>query len=141
LTRVPNVHEALERTLVELFPVLRGVSVTHRWGGILGVPRDWFPSVGLDRRTGLAWAGGYGGDGVATSNLAGRTVADLELRRDTERTTLPWVRTRTKRWEPEPLRWLGVNSVSRLMSRADRVGARTGTPSRAAAAFWKAVER
>lgn len=136
---VPKVHEALQQTLVDLFPVLRGTQITHRWGGNLGVPRDWYPSVGFDRATGMAWAGGYIGDGVATANLAGRTVADLVLGQDTPITHLPWVRRRTKRWEPEPLRWLGVNAVTQLMSRADRTETATGGPSRSAALFWKAL--
>ncbi len=135
--RVERVHAALRTTLVDLFPVLHDVEVTHTWGGNLGVPRDWFPSVGLDRTTGLAWAGGYVGDGVATSHLAGRTVADLVLGRDTDLVHLPWVRRRTRKWEPEPLRWAGVNAVTALMTRADRTEARTGRPSRAAAAFWR----
>ena len=139
--RVDRVHAALREILVDLFPVLRGVTVTHRWGGNLGVPRDWYPSVGLDRTTGMAWAGGYVGDGVATSHLAGRTVADLVLSHDTARTALPWVRRRTRKWEPEPLRWLGVNAVLALMTGADRGELRTGRPSRAAAAFWNHVER
>ncbi len=137
--RVERVHAALRETLVEMFPLLRDAAVTHTWGGNLGVPRDWFPSVGFDPTTGLAWAGGYVGDGVATSHLAGRTVADLVLGRDTERTRLPWVRPRVKRWEPEPLRWAGVNAVTALMTRADRTEARTGRPSRAAAAFWRSL--
>jgi glycine/D-amino acid oxidase-like deaminating enzyme len=135
--RNPRVHAALERILVELFPVLRGVSITHRWGGNLGVPRDWFPSVSFDRTTGLARAGGYVGDGVATSHLAGRTVAELILGHETARTVLPWVRRREKRWEPEPLRWLGVNAVTALMTAADRSERRSGKPSRGAATFWK----
>ena len=61
---------------MELFPVL-GRPGTHGWGGPLGVPRDWFASVGLDRATGIGWAGGYVGDGLATTNLAGRTLPDL----------------------------------------------------------------
>lgn len=136
---VPRVHDALQSIMVELFPVLRDAAVTHRWGGNLAVPRDWYPSVGFDRTSGLAWAGGYVGDGVAAANLAGRTVADLVLGMETERTTLPWVRRRTARWEPEPLRWLGVNAISALMRRADRTEARTGRPSRAASVFWKAM--
>lgn len=135
-----RVHDGLRTILVELFPVLGDVTITHRWGGNLGVPRDWYPSVGLDRTTGMAWAGGYVGDGVATSHLAGRTVADLVLGHDTELTSLPWVRRRTKRWEPEPLRWLGVNAVTALMTHADRSEQRTGRPSAAAAAFWRAIE-
>jgi glycine/D-amino acid oxidase-like deaminating enzyme len=135
--QVERVHDALHGILVDLFPVLAGVGITHRWGGNLGVPRDWYPSVGLDRRTGQARAGGYVGDGVATSQLAGRTLADLITGADTPRTHLPWVRRRTARWEPEPLRWLGVNAVTALMTRADRTEARTGRPSRSAAAFWR----
>ena len=99
--------------------------ITHRWGGPLGVPRDWYPSVGLDRSTGLAWAGGYVGDGVTTTNLAGRTLADLILRRDTERTELAWVDHHSRDWEREPLRWLGVNAGLRLSAAADRRESRT----------------
>ena len=91
------------------------------------------PSVGLDRDTGLAWGGGYVGDGVGCSALAGRTLADLVLRRDTEETRLLWVGHRWRQWEPEPLRWAGVRGVGALMASADRVEARSGRPSRRAA--------
>jgi len=131
--RVPAVFEALRRTLAELFPVLGDVPVTHCWGGPLGVPRDWCASVGLDQATGLAWAGGYVGDGVSTTNLSGRTLADLITGRDSELAALPWVGHRSPPWEPEPLRWLGLNAGLRVMSVADREEARTGRPSRAAA--------
>lgn len=131
--RVPAVFEALRRTLAELFPVLGDVPVTHCWGGPLGVPRDWCASVGLDQATGLAWAGGYVGDGVSTTNLSGRTLADLITGRDSALVALPWVGHRSPPWEPEPLRWLGLNAGLRVMSVADREEARTGRPSRAAA--------
>ena len=76
---------------MELFPALGGAAITHRWGGPIGVPRDWYSSVGLDRRTGIGWSGGYVGDGVSTTNLGGRTLADLILARDTDLVRLPWV--------------------------------------------------
>ena len=123
------VFARLLASLVDLFPVLRGVRVSHAWGGPLGVPRDWCASVGLDVSTGLAWAGGYVGDGVATSNLAGRTLRDLVLGRDTELTRLPWVNHRSPRWEPEPLRWLGVNAARLAFTAADREESLTGRPS------------
>jgi len=131
--RIPSVFAALRRTLAELFPVLGDVEVTHGWGGPIGVPRDWCASVGLDRSTGLGWAGGYVGDGVSTTNLAGRTLADLITGTDSEITRLPWVGHRSPQWEPEPLRWLGVNAGLQVMSWADREEGRTGRPSRAAA--------
>lgn len=130
---VRTVHEQLWNALQEMFPVLRGVRVTHRWGGPLGIPRDWYPSVGLDRRTGLGWSGGYVGDGVATSNLGGRTLADLILERRTPVVSLPWVSRRSRRWEPEPLRWIGANAARAVMGSADRAERRTGRPARRAA--------
>jgi glycine/D-amino acid oxidase-like deaminating enzyme len=130
--RVPQVFAALERTLAELFPVLRDAKITHRWGGPLGVARDWHASVGLDRSTGLAWAGGYVGDGVSTTNLAGRTLADLITGRESALTALPWVGHRSRNWEPEPLRWLGANAGLRAMTWADNAEARSGQPSRIA---------
>ncbi|MDX6286867.1 MAG: hypothetical protein QOG53_2352 [Frankiales bacterium] len=117
--RDDGVFAALRSALTELFPVLARVQITHSWGGPLGVPRDFHPSVGYHDATGMAWAGGYVGDGVAASHLAGRTLADLILRRDSPRTRLPWVRHRSRRWEPEPMRWLGVNAGRRLASSVD----------------------
>jgi glycine/D-amino acid oxidase-like deaminating enzyme len=108
------VFDEVKATLDSLFPILRDHRVTHRWGGALGVSRDWRPSVGVDRSRGIGWAGGYVGEGVAASNLAARTLADLVLDLDTERTGLPLVGPDFPPWEPEPLRWLGVSGVRRL---------------------------
>jgi glycine/D-amino acid oxidase-like deaminating enzyme len=130
--REQRVFAELRRSLVGLFPQAAPARITHRWGGPLGIPRDWYPSAGFDRRRGLAWAGGYVGDGVGTSNLAGRTLADLILGRDTPITRLPWVGHRSRAWEPEPLRWLGVNVVLRTMASADHAEARIGRPARRA---------
>jgi glycine/D-amino acid oxidase-like deaminating enzyme len=132
--RVPAVFDALQETLVDLFPVLRDARITHRWGGPLGIARDWHASVGLDRSTGIGWAGGYVGDGVSTTNLAGRTLADLLVDRSTELTLLPWVGHRSRNWEPEPLRWIGANAGLRAMTWADAAEGRRGRPSRMASA-------
>ena len=133
--REPGVFAGLRDAVTALFPALRGHAFTHAWGGPLGITRDWRASVGLDAATGVAWAGGYVGDGVGTSNLAGRTVADLLLGRDSELTRLPWVGHRSPRWEPEPLRWLGVNAGLRAMTAADAEERVTGRSSLAARAL------
>jgi glycine/D-amino acid oxidase-like deaminating enzyme len=126
----PTVFALLRQQIVELFPAARDAKITHEWGGCLGVPRDWFSSVGYDRASGRAWAGGYVGDGVSTTNLAGRTLRDLILGLPSELIELPWVDHRWRNWEPEPLRWLGVNAGLKAMAQADRVEERTGRPSK-----------
>ncbi|WP_317444048.1 FAD-dependent oxidoreductase [Streptomyces collinus] len=121
----PETVEALREILTRFFPALAGVRVAHAWSGVLGVPRDWCATVTLDRATGLGWAGGYVGSGVATTNLAARTLRDL-VQQDsgqggrTELTDLPWVNHKVRRWEPEPLRWLGVQGMYATYRAADR---------------------
>lgn len=121
----PATIEALRELLTRLFPTTAGTPIAHAWSGVLGVPRDWCATATLDRSTGLGWAGGYVGSGVATTNLAARTLRDL-IQQDsgqsgpTELTTLPWVNHRVRRWEPEPLRWLGVHGMYAAYRAADR---------------------
>jgi len=137
--RVPQVQDHLRALVGELFPAIGDANVTHHWGGAIAAARDWYASVGLDRATGMAWAGAYVGDGVSTTNLAGRTLRDLILGQQTELTSLPWVGHRSKTWEPEPLRWLGVNAALLAMSSADSAEARTGRPSRRATYVKKLI--
>ena len=127
------VHGHLEQALAELFPAAADAVITHRWGGPLGVPRDWHPFVSPLAGGRVVVAGGYVGDGVATANLAGRTVADLVTDRRTPLTALPWVGKRPPRWEPEPLRFAGVNGVIGSLTVADAEERLTGRPSRVAA--------
>ncbi|WP_037571644.1 NAD(P)/FAD-dependent oxidoreductase [Phaeacidiphilus oryzae] len=130
----------------DFFPALGAraadVPLSHTWSGVLGVPRDWCTTVQLDRASGLGAAGGYVGSGVATTNLAARTLRDLVLRAegqggDTELTALPWVDHAVRRWEPEPLRWIGVQGMYAAYHAADRAeaagrGERTSTIARIA---------
>ena len=112
--------ESLATVLHSQFPATYDVPLAHAWCGVLGVPRDWCANVTLDRRTGLGSAGGYVGSGLSTTHLAARTLADLVLERDTEAVHLPWTNRRGRRWEPEPLRWLGVRAMYLLYREADR---------------------
>ncbi len=115
---------AVEQTLVdslhELLPQIGEIAVTHRWGGVLGLPRDLISSLYCDEKTGIAGAASYSGEGVCPSNLAGRTLCDLTLGRKTQLTELPWVGHQSPRWVPEPLRWLGVRAGMALSESTDR---------------------
>ena len=115
------VFERVHRALRLLMPAAGEAPITHRWGGVLGATRDWHSCVDFDPGSGLGWAGGYVGDGVATANLAGRTLTDLILGRDGELVDLPWVHHRCRPWEPEPLRWLAATGVRVVMGHADDV--------------------
>jgi glycine/D-amino acid oxidase-like deaminating enzyme len=112
--------DQLHTILTTLLPQTAKLRIDHAWCGVLGVPRDWCTTAGLDSRTRIAWAGGYVGLGVSSSNLSGRTLTDLILGRDTELVRLPWVNRQVRRWEPEPFRWLGVHSMYQLYHIADR---------------------
>jgi glycine/D-amino acid oxidase-like deaminating enzyme len=125
----PATIASLTALLTAFFPLLTGTEITHAWSGVLGVPRDWCATVSLDRATGLGWAGGYVGSGVATANLAARTLRDLVQQDTTELTTLPWVNHRVRRWEPEPLRWLGVHALYAAYREADRHESTTNRPT------------
>jgi hypothetical protein len=104
-----------------MFPAAGSAAIAHAWCGVLGVPRDWCATVTYNPASGLGWAGGYTGVGVAASNLAGRTLADLVLGEPSALTTLPWVGHRSRAWEPEPARWAGVQGLYALYRLADRL--------------------
>ncbi|MGD9619178.1 MAG: NAD(P)/FAD-dependent oxidoreductase [Mycolicibacterium sp.] len=118
--RVPERTITNLRTVLNaILPQLVDVPTAHAWCGVLAVPRDWEAAVDFDKTTGLGWAGGYVGHGVTAANLAGRTLTDLVLDRATPLTALPWVGHRARRWEPEPLRWLGVRGMYLAYRAAD----------------------
>jgi glycine/D-amino acid oxidase-like deaminating enzyme len=130
--------DSLTAKLHAMFPSTGGAAIDHAWSGVLGVTRDWCVSIGADGDAGggLAWAGGYAGEGVAAANLAGRIVGELlgEPRSVDEQSTplseLAWVRRRARLWEPEPLRWAGIRGVYSLYRQADRIERRAGRASR-----------
>ncbi len=123
--------DALTTLFRRLFPSAAHAAIDHAWSGVLGVPRDWSATVGFDEATRVGWAGGYVGTGVTATNLAGRTLADLVLGRDTDETHLPWVNHRVRNWEVEPLRWLavrGLYSAYRMADTSERSGRSTTSP-------------
>jgi glycine/D-amino acid oxidase-like deaminating enzyme len=126
LDRDEAIFAHARQSVVEWFPMLKGVAFTHAWGGVFGIPRDRMPRMTYDPRTGIAAAYGYTGDGVATTNLSGRVLADLITETDSDLRTLPMTKPNRTKWEPEPLRWLGVTFVrkdrQRVLQKIEREG-------------------
>ena len=121
-------HEKLKAFVREWFPVLGDVRFTHEWGGPLGMPRDWHPTMAFDPPSGIATSRGYIGHGVSTTNLGGRVLADLITGTSSSLTELPVVNHRSRNWEVEPFRWLGVRYSQWAIGRLDERAERTGQP-------------
>jgi glycine/D-amino acid oxidase-like deaminating enzyme len=132
-----RIHDQIIAMVREWFPLLVNTQFTHRWGGAVSVSRDWQPFANFNKANGQAKAGGYVGDGVTLSYLAAKTLADLILEKDSDLTKLPFVNHTPPLWEPEPLRWVGVNSVVKLIGLADREEAFTNRPSLIAKALTR----
>lgn len=123
-----EIHEKIIRSMRDVFSISRELEITHRWGGPLGVPRNWKPSVKFDQKTGLGSLGGYVGDGVAASNLAARTLAHLIVNDNHPLTALPWVNQTSRKWEIEPLRYIGINGLLKLSESMDNYEAKHNKP-------------
>jgi glycine/D-amino acid oxidase-like deaminating enzyme len=117
--RHAETHARIQRLLVEWFPMLERIKFTHFWGGPVGMPRDWMPTASFDPKTRIATARGYTGQGVSTTNLAGRVLADLIMGKQSDLTALPIAQRCSPNWEPEPLRWIAVRYAQRAFLRID----------------------
>jgi glycine/D-amino acid oxidase-like deaminating enzyme len=131
ITDEQDTHEAtvkmIQRSLLEWFPSLEGIRFTHAWGGPVGMPRDWMPAVRYDAGSRIASIMGYTGQGVSTSNLAGRLLAGLITDRQTGLEGLPLAQRCSPKWEVEPLRWLVVRYMQGAFLRIDEA-AEAGRP-------------
>ncbi|MCP5090874.1 MAG: FAD-dependent oxidoreductase [Gammaproteobacteria bacterium] len=130
LDQSARTRRELTDALRRMFPQLRDIKITHHWGGPIAISRDMATRICMDPKTGIGGVGCFMGEGVAASNLAGRTLCDVLLERQSELTSLPWLGKPSPRWEPEPLRWLGVNVGIALNRAADSYEDRTHRPAR-----------
>ena len=119
-----STHAHIEALVAEWFPILKGIRFTHEWGGPVGMPRDWMPMTAFNPATKIATARGYTGQGVSTTNLTGRVLAQLIEGARTELTQLVIAQRRSPIWEVEPLRWLAVRYMQDAFRRIDEAGKR-----------------
>ena len=124
-----KVHEKIRSLLRSWFPVLSEVNFTHAWGGAVAITRDWEPYVQWDQKRGFGRLGGYAGDGVTMSHLAAKILAHEILNLKSELRNLHFVNQKIRPWEPEPIRYLGVNTLVKLSGIADTEERITGRAS------------
>jgi glycine/D-amino acid oxidase-like deaminating enzyme len=94
-----------------LFPVLRDVKVTHRWGGPFSVTMDLTPSLGYVGDQCAVYSLGCIGHGVSMTHQNAHTLTDLLLERKTEDTDCPFVNRKVIAWPVEPLRSAAAQAI------------------------------
>jgi glycine/D-amino acid oxidase-like deaminating enzyme len=103
--------EQLERDIVAFYPSLKGIKITHRWGGPVSVPIDMTPALGYLGDQRAVYSLGCMGHGVSLTHLNGQVLADLLLERKTEWTECFPVKRRVIPWPPEPIRWAASQAI------------------------------
>jgi glycine/D-amino acid oxidase-like deaminating enzyme len=115
-----KIFTALKNDLFLQFPSLKGVNITHKWGGPVSVCMDFFPALGYAGDKNLIFSLGWAGHGVSLTQLNGQTLADLALERDTDLTRVFFVNRKTIPLPPEPLRRAAFQAVAGFMRWEDR---------------------
>ncbi len=112
--------------LLQMFPQLDGVRISHVWGGAIDTCSRFsaFWDTGMGGR--VVSVLGFTGLGVGAAHFGARTALDLVDGRDTERTRTEMVRSRPIPFPPEPLRWIGITITRKEFARADRSQGRRG---------------
>lgn len=119
-----STHRLLAQHLIETFPALEGISISHRWGGPIDSTSRFTPMFGTALGGRLGWALGFTGLGVGASRFAALASLDLLRGEPSERTALSMVRRAPIPFPPEPLRWPVIQVTKRALAREDETGRR-----------------
>ena len=122
--RRPETEQRLYQHMLTTFPCLRGVRITHTWGGAIDTSTRFSASWQKAFGGKVVSVLGYTGLGVGASRFGAQVCLDLLAGRDNERTRLEMVRRGPMPWPPEPLRWLGIQMTKRSIARSDAHGGR-----------------
>lgn len=115
----PAAWQHLEDFIGTTFPALRGIGISHRWGGAFSVTADSTPQVGTMHGGAAAYSVGCAGHGVAMTHMNGRILCDLVLGRSSDLTDLWFVNRRALPLPPEPFRSIGAKAVTAAMALDD----------------------
>ena len=116
-----NTFTKLEQDIHWLFPHLKGIQITHRWGGPVSVPLQMAPAIGYLGDERAMYSLGCVGHGVSMTHLNGRTLADLALERKTDLTEVWFVNRQMISWPPEPIRIAASQVIRGYLRLEDRI--------------------
>jgi glycine/D-amino acid oxidase-like deaminating enzyme len=111
----------LENDILWLFPHLKGIRITHRWGGPVSVPLQMAPAIGYLGDERAIYSLGCVGHGVSMTHLNGRTLADLAMERKTDLTEVWFVNRHMIPWPPEPIRMAASQVIRGYLRLEDRI--------------------
>jgi glycine/D-amino acid oxidase-like deaminating enzyme len=107
--------------IAQVFPSLKAVQITHRWGGPVSIPMDMAPAIGTLGDERVVWSLGCMGHGVSLTQLNGLTIAQILRGEQTELTEVFFVNRRAIPWPPEPFRWVASMAIRGYMRAEDQV--------------------
>jgi glycine/D-amino acid oxidase-like deaminating enzyme len=124
--RNARTERVLAEHLVQTFPALDGIRISHTWGGAIDTCSRFSAFWGLTHSNRVASVQGFTGLGVGASRFGAQVCLDLLDGRENERTTLEMVRRKPIPFPPEPVRWVGIQLTRQAIARADRQEGRRG---------------
>ncbi|MFN3605374.1 MAG: NAD(P)/FAD-dependent oxidoreductase [Leptonema sp. (in: bacteria)] len=118
--RNEKIFKKLEEDIQKTFPALKGIKITHQWGGPVSATLDFAPAIGFLGDARAIYSLGCLGHGVSLTHMNGWTIAELLLEKKTERTEIFFVNRKILPFPPEPLRFLISKTIKGFLSLEDR---------------------
>ena len=73
--RFPDILKTVRKPMLEVYPALKDVPISHAWGGTLAITMNRMPCF-IRPHPNVLSASGYSGHGVAMATLAGKIIAE-----------------------------------------------------------------
>lgn len=111
----------LTNAILDRFPQLRPVGISHRWSGVMGMTRAFYPAIGRAQGTGdVLYAAGHSGHGIAAATLAGRLITEMYAGDVSPELSYALDHSLPPMMPPEPLRFLAVRGLIWWWQRRER---------------------
>jgi glycine/D-amino acid oxidase-like deaminating enzyme len=102
------------------FPRLADLVFPYEWGGPIASTTRLTPFFGTLESGKVIYALGYTGHGIGSTRVAGKILAHMALKHESELLELDMVKKKPFPYPPEPLRSLSVKMVTGSLRRVDR---------------------